>query len=149
MHVLLFLFIATKIARGSTLESPANAPKYLAISPYQSAFPHPIKLVKGDTVALPATDRESEWQGWVWCEDAHGVNGWVPEAYLAVSGNRGTALCDYDATELTVYAGEKLACSQETCGWYWCSNAAGESGWVPKEHLQIIQHPHGADDQES
>jgi hypothetical protein len=59
----------------------------------------------------------------------------VPERYVERRGEGATALRDYDATELTVRAGEMVTATTHEAGWRWCTNARGDSGWVPDEHL--------------
>ena len=103
------------------------------ISEYRSAYPAPLVLRAGDELAVG--EKESPWAGWLWCTDPAGKSGWVPEAYVARTGDTCTLLCDYDATELTVHAGEELISGQEASGWFWCTNREGQSGWVPAEHL--------------
>src|SRR5512140_111719 len=88
---------------------------------YESAYPNPIKLIAGDEVTI--TDRESEWAGWLWCTNTSGRSGWVPEKYVRRSGDRGVALRDYDATELTVARGERLHVLFEESGWCWCRDS--------------------------
>ena len=104
---------------------------------HQSNYPDPIRLRAGDKVLVagPADASESEWPGWRWCTDPQGRRGWVPEQFLQHDGMRATALCDYDATELTVAVGEELVLGREVNGWTWCTNEQGASGWVPAENL--------------
>lgn len=104
------------------------------ITPYRSPFPNPLLLPAGGRVAV--TDKETEYEGWLWCTDPAGVSGWVPQSYLARQGDSAVLLRDYDATELTVSAGEELLVSESESGWYWCIRPAGESGWVPAEHVE-------------
>ncbi|MBN1659203.1 MAG: hypothetical protein JXA93_12415 [Anaerolineae bacterium] len=103
------------------------------LSDYQTPYPDPIVLHADDQVAVE--ERESEWPGWIWCSAPTGKSGWVPERYLERCGNRASVLRDYDATELTVHAGEAVTATTHEAGWRWCTNAHGESGWVPDEYL--------------
>jgi hypothetical protein len=80
---------------------------------------------------LTAGEKESEWPGWIWCTNRCGESRWVPEAYLLKQGEDCIAFRDYDATELTVRTGEDLLVGEEVSGWTWCTNQAGQSGWVP------------------
>jgi uncharacterized protein YgiM (DUF1202 family) len=96
-------------------------------------YPDPIAIRAGDRLAVE--ERESEWAGWVWCTAPGGKSGWVPERYVERRGEGATALRDYDATELTVRAGEMVTATTHEAGWRWCTNARGDSGWVPDEHL--------------
>jgi hypothetical protein len=42
---------------------------------------------------------------------------------------------DYSALELTVSAGEWLEESDAVEGWTFCTDANGNTGWVPAHHL--------------
>lgn len=108
--------------------------------PHRSTYPDPIRLRPGDEllVADPAEAPHSEWSGWLWCTDPSGRRGWVPEQFLRLDGSRATACCDYDATELTVAAGEALVPGREVNGWTWCTNRQGDSGWVPSANLSPL-----------
>jgi hypothetical protein len=44
-------------------------------------------------------------------------------------------LVDYTTAELPVRVGEMLTLHYEESGWYWATNAAGQSGWVPQTSL--------------
>jgi hypothetical protein len=58
----------------------------------------------------------------------------MAERYLELRGDDGgVAQRDYDATELSVEAGDELAVLGEEGGWLWCASARGERGWVPVE----------------
>jgi hypothetical protein len=105
------------------------------IAGYRSAYPEPFVARPGE--ALTARGKESDWPGWVWCTNGEGESRWVPEAYLQKQGERWVVLRAYDATELTVQAGEELVAGQEVSGWIWCTNQEGQSGWVPAEHLDF------------
>jgi hypothetical protein len=83
----------------------------------------------GERLQMGRTD--DEWPGWVWCVSAEGAGSWVPETYLAVEGQEAWLLVDYDATELTVGAGEQLALHYEVNGWWWATDERGNEGWVP------------------
>jgi hypothetical protein len=51
-------------------------------------------------------------------------------------GETATLRQDYDATELTVRAGEELMVMVEESGWLWCANRTGQRGWVPANHVE-------------
>jgi SH3-like domain-containing protein len=104
--------------------------------PCTCACSDPILLKAGSVVTW--AERESEWEGWAWCRDEAGKEGWVPEAILEKDGDRATVLREYVAAELTVEAGEKLELLSEESGWLWCRNGKGALGWVPKEHIEVI-----------
>ena len=109
----------------------------LVVSSRASDYPDPLLLRAGDEVAIGV--KKSEWPGWIWVTDGRGKSGWVPEAYLNARGSDGTVLRDYDATELDVEKGEELVLYEEVAGWYWCTNKAGRSGWVPVENLVLFE----------
>jgi hypothetical protein len=113
---------------------PARRRICRVISDYQSAYPDPLIISAGDRLRIG--ERKSEWPGWLWCTTQQGKDGWVPQAYVAREGNTGLALDDYDATELSVRAGEDLFAAQEESGWLWCTNQRDQSGWVPAENLR-------------
>jgi hypothetical protein len=107
--------------------------KCRVVSEYRSAYPEPFVVLPGEE--LTAGEKDSEWPGWVWCTNRDGESRWVPEAYVQRQGQICIALRAYDATELTVRAGEDLIAGEEASGWIWCTNREGQSGWVPAEHL--------------
>jgi uncharacterized protein YgiM (DUF1202 family) len=103
------------------------------ISDYQSAYPDPLVIIAGEE--LTVADKETEWSGWLWCTNHRGKSRWVPEDYVERKGSTCIALRDYDATELSVRVGEELFLGEEESDWIWCTNRAGQSGWVPAENL--------------
>ncbi len=85
---------------------------------------------RGDTVILGS--RDPEFPGWIRVADRSGRSGWAPEALLDnVDGPHGTAIEDYDATELNVSPGDLLTVHRELAGWFWVCNESGACGWVP------------------
>jgi uncharacterized protein YgiM (DUF1202 family) len=105
------------------------------VADYRCAFPDPLILRTGDE--LVTSDKVTEWPGWVWCTAKTGKSGWVPESYIARTGRAAVATRDYDATELTVTAGDELEVLMEESQWLWCVNSRGENGWVPMECVHI------------
>ena len=99
------------------------------VSAHESSLPDPLLITRGDE--LTVLERETEWEGWLWCANHTGDGGWMPQSYVRRDGARGTALRDYDATELTVRPGELLSILDEEGGWHWCCTADGRLGWVP------------------
>jgi hypothetical protein len=102
-------------------------------APAQQVF---LAARKGDLLRVERED--DEWPGWVWCVDEAGVGSWVPDPYLARDGERARLLVDYDATELTVCAGDVLALQHEVNGWWWATAVSGAQGWVPAAKLEHI-----------
>ena len=66
------------------------------VSAHESSFADPLMFRSGDELTI--SERETEWEGWLWCETVGGAGGWVPQSYVQHDGVRGTALRDYDAT---------------------------------------------------
>jgi hypothetical protein len=64
-------------------------------------------------------------------------SGWAPTGYLEITDDSAMAKQDYDATELTVRAGDELTVLGEEGGWCWCSFREDEKGWVPTENLEF------------
>lgn len=104
------------------------------VADYHSPYTEPLAFGVGEE--LTAGERKSEWDGWVWCTNREGKSRWVPEAYVERKGNTCVMLRDYEATELSVRVGEVLTITgKEESGWVWCTNQAGQSGWVPGDNV--------------
>jgi uncharacterized protein YgiM (DUF1202 family) len=103
------------------------------VAAYESAYTEPLVFSAGEAVAV--SEKESEWSGWLWCTNRAGKSRWVPEKYVKRTGAACVLLCDYEATELSVSVGEALTMEKEESGWIWCTNQAGQSGWVPADHV--------------
>ena len=88
-----------------------------------------LRVAAGE--ALTVGRRDDEWPGWVWCENAAGLGGWLPEE---VAGEGG-ATAAFDARELSVEPGEALEPLERRLGWTWCRGAGGAEGWVPDRCL--------------
>jgi SH3 domain len=116
---------------------PARKRTGRVLADYQAAYSDPITMYSGEELQL--SGKKDEWNGWIWlwCTNQAGKSGWVPEPYIEQTGNKGKALCDYDAIELSVSIGETLSIEKEQSGWFWCTNQAEKSGWVPAEHIAI------------
>ncbi|GAC1442725.1 MAG: SH3 domain-containing protein [Chloroflexota bacterium] len=106
------------------------------ISARQATYPHPIAVLAGDELVVGTND--DEWPAFVWCADRGGTGGWVPEQFIARTGDRGHALCDYDAAELTIDVGDTLDVLLEEGGWLWCVDRQGRKGWVPLENVEKL-----------
>ena len=107
----------------------------VVIKAHQASYANPIIAIKGTLVKC--IKRDPDFPGWVWCEDATGLDGWVPESYLQFDGDHAELLEDYDALELTISEGERLDIIKEIAGWYFCQNESDQYGWVPVENLKI------------
>lgn len=103
------------------------------IHAYTRFYADPLRVRAGE--ALTITDRTDYWreQLWVWCVDARGKEGWVPDRYL--DRERGTIHVDYSAWELSAAQGEILTVLDQTHGWLWCASAQREQGWIPEENV--------------
>ena len=110
--------------------------KCRVIEDYISPYTEPWIMAKGEI--LTVGEKDTEWTGWIWCTNKEGESRWVPENYLEIDGNSGKAKQDYNSTELSVKVGEELIFEKEEAEWYWCTNQAGKSGWVPIKNVQII-----------
>lgn len=108
---------------------------------YQAQYPDPICVCAGEPVTV--TGRTDTWEGytWVWCTDARGKSGWVPQTYLEPRGDTWIIPRDYDAAELTARPGEIVTITTTESGWCWATNAAGHSGWIPAAHLTPLPDP--------
>lgn len=102
-------------------------------SAYQAAYSDPL-VVKAEE-RLHISDRATDWQGWLWCTNELGKSGWMPAAYVERQDSSGLARRDYDATELSAEVGEELVVGYEESGWLWCTNQAGQSGWIPADNV--------------
>lgn len=103
---------------------------------YESAYPDPIRVSEGDELTIE--ERDAEWDGWLWCVDTMGREGWIPEVHVERRDGRWIALTDYVARELTVEPGEPLTSHYVLAGWEWCEKPTGKSGWVPTEVLDSM-----------
>ena len=115
------------------ISQPGEQRTHRVIAAYEAEFPDPWRIRTGEPLAV--SDKQTEWEGWLWCTRQDGQSRWVPEIYVQRQGDAGLALYDYDATELSVHAGEELTSDREAAGWLWCTNQQGQSGWVPVENL--------------
>ena len=106
------------------------------VSEYQSPYSEPLVISAGEELVIG--EKESSWSGWVWCTNQDGKSRWVPEKYVERKDDTCIALCDYEATELSVSVGEELAMGKEESGWIWCTNQKGQSGWVPVDHVEKL-----------
>lgn len=82
--------------------------------------------------------RPTEWEGWLFCRAASGVEGWVPEAWLHLEGMHAEIDRDYDATELNVSVGDVVEGELVESGWLLAHDASGRAGWVPLACLRVL-----------
>lgn len=96
---------------------------------YEDKDSDPLFLQPGDEVTTGVCDQT--WPGWVWAENNHGKNGYVPEEILEPMGEGRFAVIEaFDPTVLTVKRGDVVESLKQIHRWYWCRNAAGKEGWV-------------------
>ncbi len=103
--------------------------KARVVKAYQSDYTEPWYMVVGERLQIG--ERDSDWEGWVWCTNSDGQSRWVPENFIEPHGDSCTALRDYESTELNVQIGEVLKMGETESGWTWCTKVDGQSGWVP------------------
>jgi SH3-like domain-containing protein len=106
---------------------------------HKSEFHVPLITKKGDIVE--GQERETEYEGWLWCQNSAGLQGWVPKAYLKQASESGQFqfLKDYNARELTINKGQEVIVLDEESGWAWVRTTLGEEGWIPLENLQDLK----------
>lgn len=109
----------------------------MVIRDYTSAFAEPLLIKKNTTAVISHCDLQ--YPGWVWIIPDAGAAGWGPQQFfLPRSENEVICLEDYTAHELSVFSGESIAVIKSLNGWYWVTNTAGESGWVPGDCIVLV-----------
>ncbi len=112
----------------------------LVIEPHVRTYPDPISINQGERVSAGERDHSGDRDGdWIWCSNAAGKSGWVPEQFLAIDGEEATTLVDCDTIEMTVDVGERLTGGEPVNGWVWCENEEEETGWVPLTCVQAAE----------
>ena len=114
------------------------------IKNHKSDFHVPLIAKMGELVE--GEERETEFEGWLWCKNSSGLQGWVPKAYLEPASEAGQFqfLQDYNARELTIDAGQEVMVLDEESGWAWVRTPLGEEGWIPLENLQDLKDEPGS-----
>jgi hypothetical protein len=102
---------------------------------HQATYPDPLVVQAGDELVVGKQD--TDWPAFIWCTNQAGKSGWVPEKHLDRQGQHAIARRDYSTAELTVTTGEQVNITSEDSGWYWVTNQAGHSGWVPVEKVHL------------
>jgi hypothetical protein len=103
------------------------------IRDYVAQYPDPIRVRAGEVVHIGRED--DEYPGWWWCTNRAGHSGWMPSELLRPSGVDGEVLEDYEATELTVCAGDVVWVTCCRYDWMWVRSASGATGWIPASHV--------------
>ena len=101
----------------------------IVIEDNDPAYPDPIHFKRGDVMIVGQED--SEYPGWIWCENRQGKSGWVPDDCIETDGTGSRAKYEYSALELRARVGERLLPIDTKYGWVLCSNSDGEKGWLP------------------
>jgi len=106
---------------------------------HKSEFHVPMVAMKGEIVQ--GEKRETQYKGWLWCQNNHGVNAWVPETHLEATSDSGKYqfLKDYNSRELNVEEGQEVIVLEEDSGWIWVRTTLGEEGWIPLEKVQDLK----------
>ncbi len=113
---------------------------FIVIEAYITQYKIPVTLYTGETVKVGERFTEdSEWPGWIWCENERGEKGWVLERVLKIDYDNAAVLEDFCSRELDVKTGETLEALTIEGGWIWCKNYKGESGWVPLKNVKQIE----------
>jgi uncharacterized protein YgiM (DUF1202 family) len=110
-----------------------------------SAFPQdffdgisqpPLAMREGEPLTVEV-DTSAEWPAFVLVTNKEGKRGWVPERYLRRQGEKTVAIRRYDTTTLDPSEGEILKVIEEDleCGWVWCRDKKGNTGWFAINHL--------------
>ncbi|MFW9805257.1 MAG: SH3 domain-containing protein [Candidatus Thorarchaeota archaeon] len=109
------------------------------IKTHTSEFPVPLIATKGDIVE--GMERETEFEGWLWCKNSHDVHSWVPKTYLGPTSESGQFqfLQDYTSQELTIDAGQEVIVLDQESGWAWARTTLGEEGWIPLVNLEELK----------
>jgi SH3-like domain-containing protein len=101
---------------------------------YKAQYQSPISVAARESVQLG--ERDDEYPEWQWCRSDAGREGWMPVSLLVPTAP-GQAMVteDYDATELSVIAGETVQIKRRIGQWARVINASGAIGWVPEDVL--------------
>jgi uncharacterized protein YgiM (DUF1202 family) len=114
--------------------------RHRVVTPHRAEPGEPLRAAAGERLAFER--RPTRWAGWIWCTAGSGRTGWVPESWVEVDPDGSCRLTrDYDATEVTVSAGETVSVELEESGWAWVRRDNGERGWVPLGLLRAASSP--------
>jgi variant SH3 domain-containing protein len=92
-------------------------------------YSDPIQVKRGDLLIVGEED--SEYPGWIWCENGQRKSGWVPDDCIETDATGSRAKYDYSAVELRARVGERVFPIETKSGWVLCSNSDGDKGWLP------------------
>jgi hypothetical protein len=106
------------------------------VKAYQRPYAVPVKGRAGDVLIADFT-KQTDIIGWVWCRNAAGREGWVPQSWLRQQGEVFRLIRDFDAIELTVTPGQVVELHFSESGFCWVTLSSGETGWVPDAVLAL------------
>jgi hypothetical protein len=112
--------------------------KVKVIKSHHSEVVIPFQAVKGDIVK--GKEKPTQWEGWLYCKNKAGIDGWVPKAFLTSieeSSEQYEFIRDYNAHEITAVAGEVVKIKEIESQWAWIENEKGILGWIPLENLDL------------
>ena len=104
---------------------------------HERPYENPLRVTAGERI-VPDFERTTDIEGWVWCTAPDGRSGWAPRGWLVEADGAWRLVRDYDAIELSVAPGEVLEVVLEESGFYWARKETGETGWVPADHVSVI-----------
>lgn len=107
---------------------------------YARPYDDPIRVEAG-AVVTPDESRITDLIGWVWCREAGGRSGWVPETWIDRSSDPWRMARDFNALELTVAPGDCLVVHFSESGFLWVTAETGETGWVPDGCVELAAGP--------
>ena len=110
--------------------------RYRAVKSHRPEEGEPLEVSRGDRLEFER--RPTGWEGWLWCTNADGDAGWVPEAWVRIEGETCVSTKDYSSSELAVDAGTEVLVGLMESGWAWACTSKGQVGWVPFECLEKI-----------
>ena len=112
--------------------------KVIVKKSHKSDVLFPFKAIKGEI--LQCEERSTQWEGWLYCKNKEGFNGWTPKAFLSqIENNLGTyqLIHSYNAIEISANEGDSVELKESESGWAWVINKNGEEGWIPLENLNL------------
>lgn len=113
----------------------------IADSNYDRPYDDPIAVQAGSSIT-PDFERSKTTDiiGWVWCTAADGRAGWVPTGWIDRRDGRWRMRRDFNAIELTVRKGDRVAVELGESGFVWGRTEDGRSGWIP-DGVLVLDSP--------
>jgi len=106
-------------------------------TPWSPSYDYSVSYIKGDIVTI--IKKDTEWEGWLWCEGKNQKGAWVPSSYLEISSKTsGKFIKNYSSRELNLQTGEEVFILEKVSGWCLVINSESETGWVPETNLTIV-----------